>query len=135
MINSYVTINYHYYYYYYSWYGTIMMVSPGEARVCCLLRGFWEWSEPSTNLCTEILDFRVLDSGRMLFLRGGIFMYMGNLPDFLSQRILTGIIFVGRLGVEGHMGCWGDGGVLRAAAWDCKRPKGCPRSARDRRGV
>ena len=54
----------------------------------------------TANLRTKILDFRGFDSSRILILRGRIFMSMGNFPDVLSQRILVGIILVGRLGVN-----------------------------------
>ena len=33
-------------------------------------------------------------------LRGGTLMPIGNFPEVLSQRILAGIILVGRLGVD-----------------------------------
>ena len=49
---------------------------------------------------TKILDFRRFDSSRILILRCGIIMSMGSFPEVLSQRILVGIILVGRLGVK-----------------------------------
>ena len=52
------------------------------------------------NLRTMILDFRGFDSSIILGLRGGILMPIGNLPEILSQRILVGIILVGRLCVS-----------------------------------
>ena len=51
------------------------------------------------NLRTKILDFRGFHSSRILISRGGTLMSLGNLPESLSQRILVGIILVGRLGV------------------------------------
>ena len=54
----------------------------------------------TANLGTKILDFRGLDSSRILILRGDILMSIGNIPEVLSQRILAGIILVGRLGVS-----------------------------------
>ena len=37
-------------------------------------------------------------------LRGGILMSTGNLPESLSQRILAGVILVGRLGATQDLG-------------------------------
>ena len=51
------------------------------------------------NLRTNIMDFRVFDSSRILILRGGLLMSKGNFPEDLSQAILVGIMLVGRLGV------------------------------------
>ena len=39
-------------------------------------------------------------SSRILILRGGILMPIGNFPEVLSQAILVDIISVGRLGVR-----------------------------------
>ena len=55
---------------------------------------------PAANLRTKILDFRGFDSSRILILRLGILMCIGNFTKMLSQRILVGIILVGRLGVS-----------------------------------
>ena len=60
-----------------------------------------EGEDMRANLRTKILDFRGFDSSRILILRGGILMSIGNFPEILSQRILVGIILVGRLGVFG----------------------------------
>ena len=54
----------------------------------------------TANLRAKILDFRGFDSSRILVLRGGILMSIGNFPVILSQVILVGMILVGRLGVE-----------------------------------
>ena len=43
----------------------------------------------TANLRTKILAFRGFDSGRILILRGGILMSIGNFPEMLSQRILV----------------------------------------------
>ena len=51
------------------------------------------------NLHTKLLDFRGCDSSKIFNLRGEILMSTGNNPESLSQRILVGIILVGRLGV------------------------------------
>ena len=52
------------------------------------------------NLRTTILDFRGFVSSGILVLRGGTFMSIEHFPGrSLSQRILAGLIFVGRLGV------------------------------------
>ena len=51
------------------------------------------------NLCTKILDFRGFDSSRVLILRGGVLMSIGDFPESLSQAILAGRFLVGRLGV------------------------------------
>ena len=62
------------------------------------------------NLRTKIPDFRGFDSSRILISRGGILMSMWNFPERSSQRILVGIILVGRLGArlplapKGHRG-------------------------------
>ena len=52
---------------------------------------------------TKILDLRVFDPSIILMLRDRILMSTGNFPEILSQRILVGIILVGRLGVSGHL--------------------------------
>ena len=57
----------------------------------------------TANLRTTILDFRVLDSSRILLSTGGILISIGNFPEVLSQQILVGIILVGRLGVIGTL--------------------------------
>ena len=56
--------------------------------------------EDAANLCTEILDFRGFDSSRILILRGGTLMSIRDSPEIWSQRILVGIILVGRLCVR-----------------------------------
>ena len=56
----------------------------------------------TANLRTKILDFRGIDSSRILIVRGGILKSIGNFPERLSQQILVGIILVGRLGVVIH---------------------------------
>ena len=53
----------------------------------------------TADLRTEILDFGGVDSSIILMLRGGILMSVRNFADMLCQRILAGIILVGRLGV------------------------------------
>ena len=50
------------------------------------------------SLRTKILDFGGFDSSRILILRGGIPMSIGDFPESLSQVILVGTFFVGRLG-------------------------------------
>ena len=55
-------------------------------------------SEAWPNLLTEVLDFRGFDSSRIFILRGGIPRPIGDFPGILSQRILAGIILVGREG-------------------------------------
>ena len=45
------------------------------------------------------MDLRGFDSSRILMLRGGILMSIGNFLESLSQAILVGIILAGRLGV------------------------------------
>ena len=57
-------------------------------------------SRHTADLRTTILDFRGFDSSRVLNLRGGILRSIGDFPESLSQRILAGIILVGRLGVR-----------------------------------
>ena len=58
-----------------------------------------DFSMFTANLPTKILDFRGFDSTRILILRGGIPMSIGNFLESLSQRILVGRFSVGRLGV------------------------------------
>ena len=68
------------------------------------MSGLWVWVSwmvlSTANLHTKILDFREFYSSIILILRGGILMSMVNFPESLSQRILVGIIIVGRLGVN-----------------------------------
>ena len=47
----------------------------------------------------RILDIRGFDSSRILISRGGILVPKGKFLEVSSQRILAGIILVGRLGV------------------------------------
>ena len=47
----------------------------------------------------RIWSFRGFDSSRILILRGGILMSIGNLPEISSQQILAGITLGGRCGV------------------------------------
>ena len=54
----------------------------------------------TANLRAKILDFRGFDSSRIVILRGGILMSIGNFPESLSQAILAGRFSVGRLGVR-----------------------------------
>ena len=54
----------------------------------------------TANLRTTILDFRGFYSSVNLILRGGIPRPIGNYPDILSQRILVGIMLVGKLGIH-----------------------------------
>ena len=56
----------------------------------------------TAHLHTKILDLRGFDSSGILILRVGILMSMENFPKSLSQRILVGIVLVGRLGVLWH---------------------------------
>ena len=51
------------------------------------------------NLPTKVVDFGGSDSSRILILRGGILMSIGDSPEILSQRVLAGRILVGRLAV------------------------------------
>ena len=51
----------------------------------------------TANLRTRILDLGGFDSSRILTLRGGILMSIGDFPETLSQQIW--IILVGRLSV------------------------------------
>ena len=63
-----------------------------------LVRG--EGDLPTTaDLRTKILEFRGLGSSRILILRGGILVSIGNFTESLSQAISVGIILVGVLGV------------------------------------
>ena len=47
-------------------------------------------------------DFWGFDSSRILILRGWIPRPIGDVPESVSQRILIGIILVGRLGVHAY---------------------------------
>ena len=55
-------------------------------------------AELTANFRTKILDIRGSASSRILVLRGGIIMPVGNLLESSSQRILAGIVLVGRSG-------------------------------------
>ena len=57
-------------------------------------------STGTANLHTKILDFRGFYSNMILNLRGETPRPIRNFPESLSQRILVGIILVGRLGVR-----------------------------------
>ena len=48
--------------------------------------------------------FRGFDSNIILILSGGMLMSIGDFPESFSQRILVGIILVGRLGAEANEG-------------------------------
>ena len=70
-----------------------------------MTRRLARWGETRTSrarltasLRNKILDVRGLDSSIILMLRVGILMSIGNFMEILSQRILAGIILVGRLG-------------------------------------
>ena len=62
----------------------------------------WKRVCSTVNLRAKILDFRGFYSSRILNLRGGILMPIGNIPKLQSQQILVAIILVGRLGVDGR---------------------------------
>ena len=53
----------------------------------------------TANLRTKIMDFTGFDSSIILIIRGGIHMSIRISPEVLSQRILAGVILVGRLDV------------------------------------
>ena len=72
---------------------------PNRLSTACVLQTLLGMGMGTANLRTKILDFRGFDSGRILISRGGILMSVGDFPEVLSQRILVGIILVGRLGV------------------------------------
>ena len=79
--------------------------SRAKTRVCSPLKGAVEVSingkqRSTADLRTKILHFRGFDSSRILNLREGIPRSIGSFPEVLSQRILAGIILVGRLGVR-----------------------------------
>ena len=68
--------------------------------LACLSRSRGVTSRRVTaNLRKNILDFRGFGSSIILNSRGGHFRSIGNFPESLSQRILAGIILVGRLDV------------------------------------
>ena len=74
---------------------------PSTPRLFTTARGATPRAPPlgTANLRTKILDFRGFDSSRILIPKGGIPRSTGNLLEVLSQRILVGIILVGRSGV------------------------------------
>ena len=49
-------------------------------------------NDDTANLRTKILDFTESDSSRILSLRSGTLMPIGNSPEVSSQQILAGII-------------------------------------------
>ena len=57
-------------------------------------------------------------------LRGGTLMPIGNFPEVLSQRILVGIILVGRLGVLDRGLRPRPGVPLRALTAEARAPLG-----------
>ena len=76
--------------------GTRLNEAPTSVRrVKALDRGAY-----TANLRTWILDLGGFGSSRVLVLRGGILMSIGNSPESLSQAILAGIILAGRLGAS-----------------------------------
>ena len=66
-----------------------------DALLDALLDGELTLSPP-----TKSLDFRGFDSSRLLILRGGILMSIGDFPESLSQAMLVGVMLVGGLGVS-----------------------------------
>ena len=61
-------------------------------------------AEASTpNLPTNIVDFGGFDSSIILILRGGILMSIGDFPESLSQAMLVGTMYLGRLGVREYL--------------------------------
>ena len=60
------------------------------------------------NLPTNIVGFRGFDSSMILNFRGGIPRPIGKFPESLSQAMLVGVMFVGRLGVRAPAArvCW-----------------------------
>ena len=54
----------------------------------------------TANLRTKIKDVRGPDSSVILILRVAILMCLGSFLESLSQRILAGILLVGRLGAQ-----------------------------------
>ena len=68
------------------------------------LWGAGHWIRPISVLRFWML--RGFDPCGILMLRGGTIMSIGNFPAILSQRILVGIILVGRLGVCGNGLYW-----------------------------
>ena len=57
-------------------------------------------SRPTSNLPTNIVDFRGFDSSIILISRGGISRPVGNFPESLSRAMLVGTMLLGRLGVS-----------------------------------
>ena len=73
---------------------------PGQAGKSPPARGSRKCTS-TANLRTRILDFRgLVDSSRILVLRGGIPRFIGIFQEMLSQRIFVWIILVGRLSVR-----------------------------------
>ena len=56
------------------------------------------------NPRTNIMDFRGFDSSIILILRRGISRPIGKFPESLTQAILVGVMFVGRLGLRHSVG-------------------------------
>ena len=57
---------------------------PKRAKNMCFIALYCH----TPNLPAKILDLRGIDSSRILTLRGGMLMSIGNFPEMLSQRIL-----------------------------------------------
>ena len=77
-------------------YYLLLLLSPARNRQ----RGLALLTHLGTaNLPAKILDFGGFDSRRILILRGVILRPIENFLEIMNQRILVGIILVGRLGV------------------------------------
>ena len=70
-------------------------IDPTTGSPCAASQPTPSW--PTANLRTKFLDFTGFDSSRMLTLRVGILVPVGDFPESLSQPILAGIILAGRL--------------------------------------
>ena len=77
----------------------------------------------TANLQTKSLDFGGFDSSIIFIQRGGIPRPTGNFPECLSQRILAGIILVGRLGAIALMGSCSHLEALEQACQEAKERK------------
>ena len=104
-IHTYIYVYIYIYIYMYMHCDTHICIHIWDSLRHCLVRRPHLQDAPASipladNLRTWILVFGGSDSSRILIVRGGILMSMGNFLEVLvlSRRIVAGIILVGRLG-------------------------------------
>ena len=77
--------------------------APTGVRECISLHDVTYLHDVTANLWIKILDFRGFDSSKILMLRGGILMSIGNFPGKLESSNLSREILsreIGRTGIR-----------------------------------